>query len=238
MVAAGPEAGGFALAGGGALVVHGLTERSTNDLDFFIPAPTDVPVLRQALETAFGEAGFLRTALTSTRAPESPNGHTSGPCRSVRKPALTSTNTWMRRAESKRYTGLCRSHTTACADQAKASADRAAHRRRRASITIVPSAQLSEEWPGGRVDPLVRSEAGPRDRPGRRGPRRTPVGDLRVVDPVVALPKMAARTRKSDLVIRWTRSASQPSTIGRGYGSVIATNDPSGSNSNSLPGGA
>ena len=58
MVAALPEAQGFALAGGGALVVHGLTQRSTNDLDFFTPAPTDVPVLRRALETAFGEAGL------------------------------------------------------------------------------------------------------------------------------------------------------------------------------------
>ena len=61
MVAALPEARGFALAGGGALVVHGLTERSTNDLDFFTPAPTDVPVLRQALEIAFRDAGLTVT---------------------------------------------------------------------------------------------------------------------------------------------------------------------------------
>lgn len=53
MVAALPEARGFALGGGGALVVHGLTERSTNDLDFFTTAPTAVPVLRHALEIAF-----------------------------------------------------------------------------------------------------------------------------------------------------------------------------------------
>ena len=59
MVAALPEARGFALAGGGALVVHGLTERSTNDLDFFTPAPTDVPVLRQALEIAFRDQRAL-----------------------------------------------------------------------------------------------------------------------------------------------------------------------------------
>lgn len=39
-------------------MVHGLTERSTNDLDFFTPAPIDVPLLRQALEIAFGEAGL------------------------------------------------------------------------------------------------------------------------------------------------------------------------------------
>lgn len=43
MVAALPETRDFALAGGGALVVHGLTQRSTNDLDFFTPAWTDVP---------------------------------------------------------------------------------------------------------------------------------------------------------------------------------------------------
>jgi hypothetical protein len=66
MVAALPEARGFALAGGGALVVHGLTERSTNDLDFFTPAPTDVPVLRHALELAFGEAGLTVAVVRNT----------------------------------------------------------------------------------------------------------------------------------------------------------------------------
>lgn len=66
MVAALPEARGFALAGGGALVVHGLTERSTNDLDFFTPAPTDVPVLRQALEIAFREAGLTVAIVRGT----------------------------------------------------------------------------------------------------------------------------------------------------------------------------
>ena len=66
MVAALPEARGFALAGGGALVVHGLTERSTNDLDFFTPAPTDVPVLRQALEIAFGAAGLTVAIVRDT----------------------------------------------------------------------------------------------------------------------------------------------------------------------------
>ena len=66
MVAALPEARGFALAGGGAMVVHGLTQRSTNDLDFFTPAPTDVPVLRQAIVAAFGEAGLNVTVLRNT----------------------------------------------------------------------------------------------------------------------------------------------------------------------------
>ncbi len=66
MVAALPEARGFALAGGGALVVHGLTERSTNDLDFFTPAPTDVPLLGQALVIAFREAGLTVSIVRDT----------------------------------------------------------------------------------------------------------------------------------------------------------------------------
>ncbi len=37
-----PEALGFALAGGAALLVHGLTERSTNDLDYFTTAPSSI----------------------------------------------------------------------------------------------------------------------------------------------------------------------------------------------------
>ena len=66
MVAALPEARGFALAGGGALVVHGFTERSTNDLDFFTPSPSDVPVLRQALEVAFAETGLTVAVVRDT----------------------------------------------------------------------------------------------------------------------------------------------------------------------------
>lgn len=66
MVAALPEAQGFALAGGGALVVHGLTERSTNDLDFFTPAPTDVPRLGQALVIAFRDAGLTVSIVRDT----------------------------------------------------------------------------------------------------------------------------------------------------------------------------
>lgn len=66
MVSALPEARGFALAGGGALVVHGLTDRSTNDLDFFTPAPADVPVLRQALEIVFAEAGLTVAVVRDT----------------------------------------------------------------------------------------------------------------------------------------------------------------------------
>lgn len=61
-----PEARGFALAGGAALVVHGLTERSTNDLDYFTTAPADVPTLRRAIEIAMAEAGFTVTAVTAS----------------------------------------------------------------------------------------------------------------------------------------------------------------------------
>jgi hypothetical protein len=61
-----PEARGFALAGGAALVVHGLTERSTNDLDYFTTAPADVPTLRRAIEMAMAQAGFTVTAVTAS----------------------------------------------------------------------------------------------------------------------------------------------------------------------------
>jgi len=63
-----PEARGFALAGGAALVVHGLTERSTNDLDYFTTAPADVPTLRRAIEIAVAEAGMTVSALRASEA--------------------------------------------------------------------------------------------------------------------------------------------------------------------------
>ena len=50
-------------------VTHGdaiRCERSTNDLDCFTPAPTDVPVLRHALEIAFAEAGLTVTIVRDT----------------------------------------------------------------------------------------------------------------------------------------------------------------------------
>lgn len=55
-----PEAGGFALAGAGGLVVRGLIERPTLDLDYFtVPGEEDaVRALRDALERALDHAGL------------------------------------------------------------------------------------------------------------------------------------------------------------------------------------
>jgi hypothetical protein len=53
-----PEAAGFALAGAGGLLVRGLIERPTLDLDYFtVPGDKEaVTVLRDALERAFDVA--------------------------------------------------------------------------------------------------------------------------------------------------------------------------------------
>ncbi len=61
-----PEARGFALAGGAALVVHGLTDRATNDLDYFTTAPGDIPALHGALHAALVQAGLGVSVLRST----------------------------------------------------------------------------------------------------------------------------------------------------------------------------
>lgn len=55
-----PEAGGFALAGAGGLLVRGLIERPTLDLDYFtVPGEEDsLRALRDALERALDQAGF------------------------------------------------------------------------------------------------------------------------------------------------------------------------------------
>ena len=53
-----PEADGFALAGGGALVVLGVVDRPTRDLDYFGTAPDAVDRLRPALEHALREQGL------------------------------------------------------------------------------------------------------------------------------------------------------------------------------------
>ena len=55
-----PEAGGFALAGAGALAVRGFIERSTRDLDYFtVPGQEEaVVVLRDALEGALRNEGL------------------------------------------------------------------------------------------------------------------------------------------------------------------------------------
>lgn len=50
------EADGFALAGGGALIVRGEVERQTRDLDFFGLSPESVDQLLPAVEAALTEA--------------------------------------------------------------------------------------------------------------------------------------------------------------------------------------
>lgn len=54
-----PEASGFALAGGAALIVRGDVERTTRDLDFFAADPEAVRGLLPALERALNEAGLV-----------------------------------------------------------------------------------------------------------------------------------------------------------------------------------
>jgi hypothetical protein len=53
-----PEARGFALAGGGALVVLGVVDRPTQDLDFFATSPEAVDALAPAVEQALVAAGL------------------------------------------------------------------------------------------------------------------------------------------------------------------------------------
>jgi hypothetical protein len=58
IVTALPEADGFALAGAGGLLVHGLIDRTTRDLDYFTAAGDEAAVadLREALESALDDA--------------------------------------------------------------------------------------------------------------------------------------------------------------------------------------
>lgn len=63
-----PEARGFVLAGGAALLVHGLTDRPTNDLDFFTTTPADVAALRSALEAALVQAALAFRVERATEA--------------------------------------------------------------------------------------------------------------------------------------------------------------------------
>lgn len=61
-----PEARGFVLAGGAALVVHELTERATNDLDFFTTTPDDIHRLGAAIATALAEMGMTVSTIITT----------------------------------------------------------------------------------------------------------------------------------------------------------------------------
>jgi len=58
ILAALPEAREFALAGGAALIVGGLVERETKDLDFFADRPEAVLELLPVLEEALRQAGL------------------------------------------------------------------------------------------------------------------------------------------------------------------------------------
>lgn len=57
---------GFALAGAGALIAHGLVDRSTEDLDLFSPLPGGASQVTAALQQALQDAGFDVT-VDSTR---------------------------------------------------------------------------------------------------------------------------------------------------------------------------
>jgi Nucleotidyl transferase AbiEii toxin, Type IV TA system len=58
LIATLPEADGFALAGGAALVVADVVDRSTRDLDFFGPSPDDVDRLLHGVEQTLDTAGL------------------------------------------------------------------------------------------------------------------------------------------------------------------------------------
>ncbi len=61
-----PEVGGLALAGGAALIVGGVAERATNDLDFFAPAADPVTESLGAVEGALAAEGLEVRRLRST----------------------------------------------------------------------------------------------------------------------------------------------------------------------------
>lgn len=61
-----PEAEGFALAGGAGLIVHQVTQRTTNDLDFFTPDAGHVARLLPALEEALRADDLQVTRIRST----------------------------------------------------------------------------------------------------------------------------------------------------------------------------
>jgi Nucleotidyl transferase AbiEii toxin, Type IV TA system len=56
---------GFALAGGNALIVHGIIDRPTDDVDLFSDQETGVAAAAQAVQDALREAGFQADRLDS-----------------------------------------------------------------------------------------------------------------------------------------------------------------------------
>ncbi|WP_420638023.1 nucleotidyl transferase AbiEii/AbiGii toxin family protein [Candidatus Poriferisocius sp.] len=61
-----PEAETFALAGGAALIVTGVVDRLTNDLDYFTPHPQTVGDLSDAVQAALSDAGLTVTVIRSS----------------------------------------------------------------------------------------------------------------------------------------------------------------------------
>ncbi|MDE0135960.1 MAG: nucleotidyl transferase AbiEii/AbiGii toxin family protein [Acidimicrobiaceae bacterium] len=53
-----PEADAVALGGGGALIVHGIVDRATTDLDFFSPIDVDVRIFAEATCAALEQEGL------------------------------------------------------------------------------------------------------------------------------------------------------------------------------------
>jgi len=62
---------GFALAGGNALVAHGVLERATEDVDLFTPEPGGPGAVIDTVRAALEEAGY---AVEVTRPPEVHHG--------------------------------------------------------------------------------------------------------------------------------------------------------------------
>ena len=60
---------GFALAGGNALIVHGIVDRPTDDVDLFSDQETAVAAAAEAVEAALREAGFLADRRDQRRRP-------------------------------------------------------------------------------------------------------------------------------------------------------------------------
>ena len=61
-----PEGGAVALAGGAALIVTGVVQRGTEDLDFFTAHPEPVGPVLEGLETALAAAGLRVTRLQAS----------------------------------------------------------------------------------------------------------------------------------------------------------------------------
>lgn len=60
------SARGFALAGGGAMIVHGVVDRSTRDLDFFTQRAEEIRGAARQVEEHLVSAGFSVTRLMDT----------------------------------------------------------------------------------------------------------------------------------------------------------------------------